>query len=89
MAITSGTKLGPYEVAGAIGAGGMGEVDRARDPRLNRAELRSRTYTGKGNVQRRVSGGTVASAGGARFQIASNRRHPRLSRVVESAIKPQ
>jgi serine/threonine protein kinase/Tol biopolymer transport system component len=36
MAITSGTKLGPYEVAGAIGAGGMGEVYRARDPRLNR-----------------------------------------------------
>jgi eukaryotic-like serine/threonine-protein kinase len=31
-----GTKLGPYEIAGAIGAGGMGEVYRARDARLNR-----------------------------------------------------
>jgi len=31
-----GTKLGPYEVLGAIGAGGMGEVYRARDTRLNR-----------------------------------------------------
>jgi Tol biopolymer transport system component len=36
MAITSGTKLGPYEVLSAIVAGGMGEVYRARDPRLNR-----------------------------------------------------
>ena len=36
MALTSGTKLGPYEIQSAIGAGGMGEVYRARDTRLNR-----------------------------------------------------
>ncbi len=36
MTITSGTKLGPYEVESAIGAGGMGEVYRARDTRLDR-----------------------------------------------------
>ena len=36
MAINPGTKLGPYEVSDAIGAGGMGEVYRAHDPRLNR-----------------------------------------------------
>jgi Tol biopolymer transport system component len=36
MALVSGTKLGPYEVQCAIGAGGMGEVYRARDTRLNR-----------------------------------------------------
>ncbi len=36
MALTSGTRLGPHEILSAIGAGGMGEVYRARDTRLNR-----------------------------------------------------
>jgi eukaryotic-like serine/threonine-protein kinase len=36
MPIPAGTRLGPYEVLSAIGAGGMGEVYRARDNRLNR-----------------------------------------------------
>jgi len=34
--LSPGTKLGPYEVVGALGAGGMGEVYRARDVKLNR-----------------------------------------------------
>src|SRR5215472_9053233 len=34
--LSPGTKLGPYEVVGALGAGGMGEVYRARDTKLNR-----------------------------------------------------
>ena len=35
-ALTPGTRLGPYEIIGAIGAGGMGEVYKARDTRLDR-----------------------------------------------------
>src|ERR1035438_235347 len=37
MALASGTKLGPYEIVSPLGAGGMGEVYRARDTRLDRS----------------------------------------------------
>ena len=36
MGLTSGTKLGPYEIQSPLGAGGMGEVYRAKDTRLDR-----------------------------------------------------
>ncbi len=36
MPLASGTRLGPYEILSPLAAGGMGEVYRAKDPRLGR-----------------------------------------------------
>jgi serine/threonine protein kinase len=47
MPLSVGDKLGPYEILAPIGAGGMGEVYRARDARLSR-DVAIKVYAGLG-----------------------------------------
>ena len=56
MPLTSGTKLGPYEIVSSLGAGGMGEVYKARDTRLDRTvavKILSANVTGNAEVKAR------------------------------------
>src|SRR6478672_3280901 len=56
MALASGTKLGPYEIQAPLGAGGMGEVYRARDSRLGRdvaLKLLPESFAGESDRLRR------------------------------------
>jgi serine/threonine protein kinase len=64
--LTSGARLGPYEIVAPLGAGGMGEVYRARDTRLERLValkvLPQRTATGEGAFERFQREARAASA---------------------------
>ena len=82
MAVSVGTRLGPYEILAAIGAGGMGEVYRARDTKLNRdvaikpALERTHDITRDGKQFIGVVGAGSNTASGAsaapRFQVVLN-----------------
>ena len=55
MAIEPGTRLGPHEIVSPLGKGGMGEVYRARDTRLNRDAAVKVPPAGVGGDSKRLS----------------------------------
>jgi eukaryotic-like serine/threonine-protein kinase len=75
MSLSAGTRLGPYEILSALGAGGMGEVYRARDTKLNR------------DVALKVLPGTFISDAErlARFrreaQVLASLNHPNIAAI--------
>ena len=77
MPLTAGTKFGPYEIVGALGAGGMGEVYRAHDSRLAR-DVAIKVLTGE-------TGRTVE--GRKRFEVearaASSLNHPNILTIYD------
>src|SRR5216117_983715 len=77
MTMTSGSRLGPYEIVAPIGAGGMGEVYRARDTRLDRPV-----------AIKFIRPGLADDAARRRFQnearAASSLNHPHILTVLEA-----
>ena len=59
MALTPGTRLGPYEITAQIGVGGMGEVYRARDTKLDRdVAIKVLPESLAGDLERHAQNGT-------------------------------
>ena len=77
MALAAGSRLGPYEVVALLGAGGMGEVYRARDTRLGRAvalKVISERLVGEAAGRRRFE---------AEARAASALNHPAIITIYD------
>jgi serine/threonine protein kinase len=77
MALDSGARLGPYEIVAPVGAGGMGEVYRARDTRLGRMvaiKVIGPAYGSHLETQRRFE---------AEARLAAQLDHPRIGAVFD------
>src|SRR6266545_7655043 len=86
MALSAGTKLGVYDIVSAIDAGGMGEVYRARDPKLGRdvaIKILPEAFGGdpdaRGTVSARSAAARIAEPSTYRghLRVRGVGRHPR------------
>ena len=69
MPLEAGHRLGPHEIIAQIGAGGMGEVYKARDSRLDRTvAIKGGTYSAAGALSQRY-GVLKMRGGGLRFVV--------------------
>src|SRR6266478_3698958 len=71
MPVSVGDKLGPYEILALIGKGGMGEVYRARDPRLNR------------DVAIKVSAAQFSERFAREAQAIAAHNHPHICQIYD------
>ena len=77
MSLTPGTRLGPYEVVSKIGEGGMGEVYRAKDMKLNRdaaLKILPEGFTADPDRRRRDAGPGAAPAADVDLRRVHRRR---------------
>jgi Tol biopolymer transport system component len=77
MSLTAGTRLGPYEILARLGAGGMGEVYRARDTRLER------TVAVKVLPQRLSSSAEVRQRFAREAKLISQLSHPNICALFD------
>src|ERR1700675_1665486 len=71
MPLSAGDKLGPYEILTSVGAGGMGEVYRARDARLNR------------DVAIKVSGARCSERFESEAKAIAALNHPNICQIYD------
>ena len=75
MALSAGTQLGPYEIQSPLGAGGMGEVYRARDTKLNRDVAIKVLLTTVANDPDRMA------RFGREAQLLASLNHPHIAQI--------
>jgi serine/threonine protein kinase len=82
MALSPGTRLGPYEVIGALGAGGMGEVYRATDTRLKRqVAIKILPEAVSAQSVRTTSGGDRLARFQREAEVLASLNHPNIAAI--------